>query len=171
MAPLGAFHLALAVIALAAGPLIFVLEKGTRLHIVIGRTYVVSMVGLNLTAFFIYRLFGGFGPFHVFALMSLASVLAGFAAAYFKRPPKEWLRHHYRAMSWSYVGLLAAAAAEAVVRIPFLRSLGGGWVSFWVLVLVPTFAICFVGGYLISTREERTIGKFSAADPRPSVDM
>jgi uncharacterized membrane protein len=165
MRPLGVIHLTFAVIALAAGLLIVCLEKGTRLHIALGRTYVVSMIGLNLTALFIYRLFGGFGPFHILAVISLATVLAGFVAVYFKQPPKQWLRNHYRAMSWSYVGLLAAAVAEAVVRIPFLRGLGAGWVSFWVLVLIASFAVCFVGGYLISTREQRTIAKFSGAGP------
>jgi hypothetical protein len=39
------------------------------------------------------------------------------------RRKKNWLQMHYRFMSGSYVGLLAAATTEAMIRIPATRVL------------------------------------------------
>ncbi len=160
MGPIGIIHLASAILSLILGPIIFLITKGTRLHILLGRIYVVAMVTLNLTALCIYRLFGGFGAFHVLALISLLVLLAGFAAVYWKRPPNTWMHNHYRAMGWSYVGLLAAGVAEAVVRIPFLRNISGGWVHFGILVLVASLIVCVIGGYLIARFEKHTVSRF-----------
>ena len=67
-------------------------KKGcTNLHIKIGYTYAISMLILNVTALMIYDLFGGFGPFHVFAVISLATLIAGLIPAYLKKPEGKWL--------------------------------------------------------------------------------
>jgi uncharacterized membrane protein len=78
---MGFVHIALAVAALASGLAVALLPKGTRRHRLLGRVYVASMLGLNLTALAIYNLFGVFGPFHVAALISLATVAAGWVPA------------------------------------------------------------------------------------------
>ena len=88
MSMLGIIHTALAVIALAAGLAIFTITKGTKRHRAIGYIYVICMVGMNLTALMIYRLFGRFGPFHVFAVVSLVTVMMGFIPALTKRPTR-----------------------------------------------------------------------------------
>jgi uncharacterized membrane protein len=163
---MGVVHVAFAVIAMAAGGIVFLISKGTQLHRALGYVYVVSMLGLNVTALMIYRLFGGFSVFHYLALFSLLTVAAGFVPAYTKRPPGLWLVRHYRAMSWSYVGLLAAAVAESAVRLPFLR---GTWWHFWLTVIGGSFVVAFVGGYLIATREASTMAKLRQppAEPAP----
>lgn len=76
--PMGVVHVAFAVIAMAAGGVVFLIPKGTQLHRALGYAYVVSMLGLNVTALMIYRLFGSFGVFHYLALFSLLTVAAGF---------------------------------------------------------------------------------------------
>jgi len=81
MPPLGLVHLACAVVALGAGAGVLLLRKGTRRHRRLGWVYVAAMLGLNLTALLIYRLFGRFGPFHLAALLSLVTVLAGLLPA------------------------------------------------------------------------------------------
>lgn len=112
---LGALHTAAAVLALATGLVVFLRPKGSRAHRVIGYTYVASMATLLVTAFFIYRLFGRFGPFHVAAVISSATVLAGFLPAFRRRPEGRWVESHYHYMSWSYIGLLAAGVAAREV--------------------------------------------------------
>ena len=56
------------------------------------------------------------------ALVSLATVIRGVASALLRR--ERWPRTHYYCMAWSYIGLLAAACAEAMVRAPALHSCG-----------------------------------------------
>lgn len=164
MGPIGIIHLVSAVISLTVGPVIFFLTKGTRLHILLGRTYVVAMLTLNVTALFIYRLFGRFGAFHILALISLLVLVAGFAAVYWKRPPETWIYNHYRAMGWSYVGLLAAGVAEAVVRIPLLREITGGWLHFGILVFGASLIVCVIGGVFIARFEQPTVSKFAPVE-------
>src|SRR5687768_9346503 len=81
MISLGWTHTVAAVTALVAGAAVLLTTKGTRRHRQLGWTYVVSMLLLNVTALMIYRLFGRFGPFHVGAVFSLITVVAGTAAA------------------------------------------------------------------------------------------
>jgi uncharacterized membrane protein len=115
---LGIAHSALACVALALGAIVVLRRKGDRLHRTIGHLYVASMLGTNITALNIYDLFGQFGPFHVAAIVSLATVVAGMIPVVTRRPRGRWFETHAYFMGWSYVGLLAAAAAEAAVRLP-----------------------------------------------------
>ena len=58
---------------------------------------------------------------------------------------------HYGFMCWSYIGLVAAAAAETLVRVP--RS------PFWGTVAVSSAAVMFVGGWLVNRLQARTLGR------------
>jgi uncharacterized membrane protein len=120
MSTLGAAHFAAALAALALGLVVLIERKGTLTHRLIGCGYVTAMILLNVTALGVYRLTGHFGPFHALALVSLATVIAGVAVVWRRRP--NWLRRHYDFMAWSYVGLLAAACAESATRLPLLRA-------------------------------------------------
>ena len=147
----GIAHVAFGFSSLLLGAGIFSLAKGTDLHRALGALYVLSMFGLNLTSLLIYRIFGGFGVFHVLALINLAIVLAGFFTVLLKRPRKRWLRNHYYLMGWSYVGLWAATATEIMVRV--VR-----W-PFAVAVAVPTVVVIIVGGGLVWRRERQTLAR------------
>ena len=107
-----------AVASLGLGATVLCPEKGTERHRRVGVGYVLCMFGLNVTALTIYGLSGAFGPFHTLSMVSLVAVMAGFAVVFFRRPRADWLRLHYYWMGWSYVGLCAAAGAEAATRIP-----------------------------------------------------
>lgn len=113
---LGTLHLSLAVVALAAGCLVALLRKGTQRHRNLGRIYVVALLGVNGTALAIYELSDGFGPFHVAAMVSLVTVVAGMLPMWRRRRPPGWLPRHAFWMAGSYVGLLAAAASETATR-------------------------------------------------------
>jgi uncharacterized membrane protein len=116
---LGAIHFTAAIAALACGAIVLGAPKGTPLHRTIGAGYVAAMVILNVSALLVYRLTGRFEPFHALALISLATVVCGIVPALRRRP--GWLMAHYSCMAWSYLGLLAAACSEIVVRL-FLRA-------------------------------------------------
>lgn len=117
---LGAIHLGAAFSALVAGALVLGMKKGTGAHRKIGYAYFFSMLVVNGSALLIYELFQNFGPFHVLALFSLASVLAGLAAAWRRSP--GWQARHAQFVTGSYVGLCAAAVAETsshFLALPF----------------------------------------------------
>ena len=117
---LGAAHFASALAALALGAFVLLERKGTPSHRAMGASYVMAMILVNLTALGIYRLNGRFGPFHALALLSLGTVAWGLRAVLQRR--QGWLLTHFYCMAWSYIGLLAAAAAEIVVRVPLLAA-------------------------------------------------
>lgn len=115
----GWVHIISASVALALGGFVVASRKGTPIHRLVGLTYVFAMLLLNLSALSIYDMTGHFGPFHAGAIFSLVCVLIGVSAPILRNG--NWLNRHYRWMGWSYFGLLAAAFAEAVVRVPALR--------------------------------------------------
>lgn len=150
---LGLGHTLVGFAAIAAGGLTLARQKGTRTHRGLGYLYLVSMVSLNGTALLIYDLFGRFGPFHWLALGSLATVLAGLLPVLRKRRTRGWLFQHAQLMSWSYVGLLAAAVSEVTTR----------WLAFpfgWTVVL-SSLAVFFVGGLFIRQRVPQSVRALS----------
>lgn len=158
MLSIGGLHTTLAIAALVTGAVVLLRRKGGTWHRRLGWVYAISMLGLNLTALAIYELFGRFGPFHAAALLSLGTVIMGVIPAWQRRPRHQWLERHYYWMTWSYVGLLAAAASEAVTRIPET--------PFWWMVLVATAVIVAIGKWRITSSAERTIrrGRRSVED-------
>ena len=111
-------HIASALCAMLLGVWVLWMAKGTLAHRRSGFAYAICMLIVNVSAFMIYRLFGGFGPFHVAALISLLTLLAG-ARPVLRRPRREgWMLAHMNYMYWSVVGLYAAFASELMVRLP-----------------------------------------------------
>lgn len=154
MNTLGLVHTAVGVLAVSLGAAILLRRKGTRQHRWLGYGYVAAMLTLNLTALMIYRVFGGFGPFHVLALISLGTLAAGFYPAYRKRPAERWLQRHYELIGWSYIGLLAATAAEIAVRVPALRGLG---LSFGLATALASFGVVGIGAWLLYRNRDRSL--------------
>lgn len=136
------FHIGTAISALIIGLCVMFTRKGTRLHKQLGYAYFFNMLGLNLSAFFIYRLTGHFGPFHGAALASFITLIAGFLPAYLRLPRGRWLELHYEFMNWSYVGLVAAGVSEALTRLPSS--------PFWLAVALGSLMVFVVGGVLIA---------------------
>ena len=144
---LSSFHILSAISALIFGLCVFLTKKGTRLHKQFGYAYFFNLLGLNISALFIYRLTGHFGPFHAAALASLLTLMAGFTAAYLRLPQGRWLELHYEFMNWSYVGLIAAGVSEATTRLPST--------PFWSAVVGGTLVVFLIGGSLIARGRER----------------
>jgi uncharacterized membrane protein len=92
--PFGLVHALLGVAALILGLAVLLRRKGTPVHRIMGRGYVLSLLLLNTTALMIYDLYGRFGPFHVASVISLATVSAGFVPVYLRRPRRAWMQLH-----------------------------------------------------------------------------
>ena len=149
MVTLGQFHLALAVVALLSGALIVGSRKGTGTHRLIGFIYASSMFGMLVSAMLIYELTGGFGPFHVLALISLVTLGFGVGHVLLRRPKRNWVTLHAYWMSWSYVGLLAAGVSEAATRLPDA--------PFWWAVAVGSAIVISIGAWVINSRVPRIL--------------
>ena len=129
----GLIHLVASILALMTGTFVITTKKGTSIHRKVGYVYAGSMFVLLITAFMIYRLFGGFGLFHVAAIISSIALLGGMVPAILRKPAKSWLGLHYNFMFWSVMGLYAAFVAEILTRIPQTR-------FFW-MVGLATFGV------------------------------
>ena len=153
MTTLGAAHFAAAVAALAFGSVVLLERKGTHAHRIMGAAYVSAMLITNVTALGVYRLTGAFGPFHLLALISLAILARGVIAVLRRRP--GWLITHYYSMAWSYIGLLAAACAEVVARVPLdlIRS-GRDGVT---IGLICTAAFIVIGFIVLPRLQARSL--------------
>lgn len=144
---IGIIHLAAAVAAVLAGTVVLAQTKGTRLHRRWGYAYVAAMLVLNGTAFGIYRLFGGWGPFHYAATLSMLTLAMGFAPALIRMP--EWKRWHVAGMYWSVIGLYAALVSEVITRIPGLH--------FGLMVGLATSAVMLAGGVAFRKNNRRWV--------------
>ena len=162
MSPLGQVHFLTAISALASGAWVLLRRKGTARHRQVGWLYVASMLALNVSSLFIYRLTGTFGPFHVAALVSLATLVAGVVQARRRLSgDRNWLPRHYFYMTWSYLGLAAAAVAETATRLPALQSVAGGpTAAFWTAVVVASIAVFAVGAMMIRRKAEPILRPF-----------
>ncbi len=139
---LGLTHFATALLALSSGAVVVFGRKGTRFHRNLGRVYFGSMLALNISALSIYDLFGGFGAFHFAALVSLVTVVLGVRSAWMRHA--NWRFSHAYWMSWSYVGLVAAAVAESATR--YLKF------DFGLTVAIASLMVFVIGAMLIRWR-------------------
>lgn len=149
---IGLVHLSSALLAMLFGAVVLLNTKGSLFHKRAGYLYVASMLIMNASAFLIYRLFGGFGPFHVAAIISSVSLIGGLVPVLFRRRIQGWLHFHYHFMNWSVVGLYAAFWSETLTRtLPMAQ--------FWPVVAGATGATVFAGAYLIRRNAARFLKK------------
>ncbi len=139
----GSLHFVVSIVAMITGIMVLYKPKGTKRHQQLGYVYVVSMLLVNLTAFMIYRLFGGFGVFHFFAIVSLMTLLAGMYPI-LKRKGKHYLIRHFSYMYWSVVGLYCAFCAEVLTRTPTLFGIQHNWRLFSLLTGLSIFIVTII---------------------------
>lgn len=168
MATIGTIHFAASLVAIGLGAVVLWQgPKGGRRHRQFGWVYLVAMLTVNVTAFTLNRLFGGFGPFHAAAIASLVGIVGGIVSARGARRARlarqaflraHHIELHYWWMTFTYVGLIAALAAEAVTRSPTLRALVGG---FGAAAGAATALVFAVGSYFIVKRRTRALAPFA----------
>lgn len=145
---IGTVHFALASISLILGAALFLKQKGSSAHRVLGYLYSSGLLLVNLSALSVYEGSSGPGPFHMLALISLATLAAGFSVAFLRRPKNSWLDLHAYFMSWSYVGLVAAGVAQTATKLAGPGSLQ---------VVIPAILIVLVGGLFIHARVPKIV--------------
>ena len=121
---LGWLHTATCMVALFAGPMIFALAKGTRLHRRAGYVYATAMGIANITALGLFAPIPGLGSFNRFHWMALAALLMvglGVRAARHQRRALGAYAHP-ALMIGSYYVLIGGAINEAFARIGALRA-------------------------------------------------
>lgn len=149
MSPIGHFHVAFGIAALVFGAVNVSRDKGGPAHRLIGHAYYVSMLGLNGTAFLIYEVFGTFGAFHWLAVLSLVTLFSAIVPVVLHRPRATWQLCHAYFMSYSYLGLVAATAAEIAVRVPPLWTSDRPNLYFAISAAAPTVLVTLLGSILI----------------------
>jgi uncharacterized membrane protein len=157
MSTLGWIHTVFGLVALLVGTAVALTRKGTHRHRTLGYVYLTSMLALNATALLIYDLFGRFGPFHWMAVASLITLLAGMVPVLARRPKDGWLDLHAGFISGSYVGLVAAFAAEITSRLP-----GGGSGFSGPAAAVTTVVVITIGAIAIRRSLPTSTGRAAA---------
>jgi len=157
--PVAYLHFVSALLALACGVGIFSTPRGTRNHRRLGYAYVAGMTVTNLSALSLYARTGAFGPFHAAAMISLATLAAGALPAILRRPRGGWLPLHWEFMSWSFVGLLAAAVAEVAFRIPGF--------AYWPSIVAGAILVFVAGGVWIY-KSRGAMRQFTIARSEPA---
>ncbi len=143
---IGWFHFVTAVVAMITGTVVLLNAKGTDFHKRIGYVYVLAMVLLNLSSFFIVN-FGGFSIFHGFAIISLVSIAGGMLPTIKKKP--NWFAYHFYFMNWSVVGLYCAFWAEVGTRFV------GNMQQFWWMVALATGITAGIGNIVINKQAKK----------------
>lgn len=143
---IGWFHFILAVLAMLTGTIVLLNKKGTQFHKRTGYVYVVSMLLMNLSSFFIIN-FDGFSIFHFFAIVSLITIFGGMIPAIKKK--KNWFGYHFYFMSWSVVGLYCAFWSEIGTR--FVNNMQ----QFWWAVILATLITVFIGSKIINREAKK----------------
>jgi uncharacterized membrane protein len=141
----GAIHSVLACFGIAAGVVQFLRHKGDSLHRAFGYGYVYAMLIGDGTAMLIYQFTGKLNILHLGAITNMTCIAIGMLPVLRNPRRGRWRLTHYYWISWSYVGLLAAAATELIVRTAPFSSRG----SVWAATAVTTLSVTLVGYALI----------------------
>lgn len=144
--PTGLLHFLASLVSLVTGIYVLIARKGDASHRKVGYVYAVSMLVLNITAFLIYNLYGKFGIFHWFAIVSFLTLFAGMVPVLLKRP-YDYLLLHFKFMYWSVIGLYCALMAEVFSRLPFIfpDELGNPSKVFYKFVGIGTIVVMVIG--------------------------
>lgn len=99
-------HVATVVPAAIIGAVVLFFPKGTPLHRLLGKIWVVLMIVTSFSSFFIHqlRVFYGFSPIHILSALTIYGCLQ---SVYFAR--KGQIKHHMRIMQGIYLGGIVIA--------------------------------------------------------------
>ena len=160
----GAIHTALAMSGIAIGLFQFLRPKRGPLHRARGYAFVYAMLIADGAAMLVYQFTGQFNILHIGAIMNLICIVAAIIPVLRQPRPPNWKIQHYYWMSWSYVGLLTAAATELAVRTSHLATQQQAWaVTAAMSVLVTSI------GYVIIHRYQ-PISSSSAAERAATIE-
>ena len=141
----GMAHTVLSALGLVLGAEQMLRRRRDRWHRWFGYAYVAAMVSGDLAILTVYRFNGHFNAFHVGALANLLCIGMALQPMLARPRPLQWRLKHYMWISWSYVGLWAAALTEFIVRTQPLSGKGASIVA----TILATSLVCAIGAWLI----------------------
>lgn len=149
---IGWLHTIAAVLALITGTMILIKNKGTTTHKRTGRVYGISMLIVCTTSFMIYKIHGGFGVLHFFAIVSTITLILGMIPLY-SNLIKNPIAAHLAWMYWSVIGLYCAFSAEIFTRLPMLLDIENSYGIFYALVGISTGLVGIIGSYFFKRKK------------------
>lgn len=147
MTSVGALHTVLAMSGIVVGLTQLLRPKSGPTHRARGYAFVYAMLVADGAAMLIFQFTGRFNILHVGALANLACIILAIVPMLRSPRPLNWRLQHYYFMSWSYIGLLSAAATELVVRTSHLATREQAWT-----VTAATSALVTAIGYVLINR-------------------
>ena len=145
----GAMHTLLASLAIGIGIIQFLRRKGDRVHRAVGYLYVYGLLVADGAAMLIYQFTGKLNILHFGAVTNLICIGLGMFAVLARPPNTDWRSMHYHWISWSYVGLLAAAATEFIVRTVAFSNQA----QIWSATAAATIGVTVVGFVVIKRNQ------------------
>jgi uncharacterized membrane protein len=160
LTPVGAIHTTLALLCVVVGAVQLIRPKRGGGHRARGYAFVYAMLVADGAAMLLYRFTGAFNIFHIGAMVNLITVVAAIVPMLQTPRPANWRHRHYYFIAWSYVGLIAAASTEIIVRLgqPATRGVA------WSITAIVTAFVSLVG-YLLIQRYR------PPSDSRGTVDV
>ena len=144
----GAIHSVLAMGCIVIGLIQLVRPKRGSGHRARGYAFVYAILVADGAALLVFQFTGKFNILHAGAIVNLLCVTAAVIPVLRTPRPQNWKNLHYYWMSWSYVGLIAAAATELVVRTVHLGTREQAWaVTAMMSVLVTTIGYILINRY------------------------
>jgi len=144
----GTLHTVLAMFCIATGLIQFPRPKGGPVHRARGYAFVYGMLVADGAAMLVYQFTGQFNIFHAGAMVNFILVVLAIVPLLRSPRPANWKLHHYSFIAWSYVGLIAAAVTEVVVRAGHPATREWSWaVTAAITVLVTAVGYVLVDRY------------------------
>jgi Predicted membrane protein (DUF2306) len=161
----GAIHTVLAVTGILIGLVQLLRPKGGRIHRALGYSFVYAMLTADGAALLVFQFTGRFNVLHAGALANLLCIVFAMVPMLRSPRPANWKLQHYYWISWSYAGLLAAAATELVVRTIHLPTREQAWMA-----TAATSIVISALGWIVIKRNRplsaaRAVGKDASLQP------
>jgi len=148
----GAIHFVCSVVAMLSGMFVLLYTKGTAFHRKIGYVFVTALIGVNISALFIYDFNdGSISVFHFLIPVSLFFLSFGIIPMIGKRKTSAASRHII-GMNGAVLGLWAAGATEYFVREIAFGLNKGELISYSFLISTP-FAIAITFSIIYHQRK------------------
>lgn len=127
LTPAGTIHAVLAMFCIAVGLIQLLRPKRGPTHRARGYAFAYAALVADGTAMLVYRFTGQFNIFHVGAIVNFVFVVLAIVPLLRNPRPANWKLQHYHFIAWSYVGLIAAAVTELIVRTSHLATMDLAW--------------------------------------------
>ncbi len=143
-------HVAAVVPAAIIGLVIFSRRKGTRLHRMLGRLWVLLMIVTAISSFFIHQLnfVAGFSPIHILSILTLSGCVRAVVAA-----RAGQIGTHRRIMKSVYLGGIGGAGFFSFMhgRIMNEVAFAQGWRS--PLLVASLLLVLVAAGFVYRSRK------------------